>query len=184
MVAVTPISRGVASPVAATLIAVAALWATTSTWAWPRAHAAIIAVIVVGPCAVVLGGRLWRWRSHKIMVTNQRIIQMGGVARRRLSAIELIDVDVTHTDQRWFERLSRRGFVVVQTMGGAYVLERVRRPDSLARVIDHQRQQLNRVDEVRLDRAEELSNALAAGLLTTDEYDQRWRHLFGPTRDH
>ena len=118
------------------------------------------------------------------MVTNQRIIQMGGVARRRLSAIELIDVDVTHTDQRWFERLSRRGFVVVQTMGGAYVLERVRRPDSLARVIDHQRQQLNRVDEVRLDRAEELSNALAAGLLTTDEYDQRWRHLFGPTRDH
>ena len=180
VVAVTPISRGVTAPLVGTLLAVATLWATAATWSWPQQHAALLAVLFVAPCAAVLSGRLWRWRSHKIVVTSQRIIQFGGVARRRMSSVELIDVDVSHTDQRWFERLSRRGVVVVDTPAGAFVLERVRRPDALARVIDHQRQQLNRYAEAHLERAAELSDALEKGLLTNDEYDQRWRHLFGP----
>ena len=98
-----------------------------------------------------------------------------------MSSVELIDVDVSHTNQRWFERLTRRGYVVVETPSGAFVLERVRRPDALARVIDHQRQQVDRYAELRLDRADELSAALEAGLLTNEEYDQRWRRLFGPS---
>ena len=181
VVTVTPVWRGVSGPLATTLTAFALVWATASTWSWPKNHAALLSVLVVAPCAVVLGGRLWRWRSHKIVVTSQRIIQFGGVARRRMSSVELIDVDVSHTNQRWFERLTRRGYVVVETPSGAFVLERVRRPDALARVIDHQRQQVDRYAELRLDRADELSAALEAGLLTNEEYDQRWRRLFGPS---
>lgn len=177
---VTPISRGLIGPSVTSLVVIAAIWASAATWTWADQNAAALSIVLVGPCGVVLGGRLWRWRSHKIVVTNQRIIQYGGVARRHSSGIDLIDVTVTRTDQRWFERLTRRGAVIVETPAGSFVLERVRRPDSLARVIDHQRVQLRRVDEIRLDRAQELSDALAAGLLSNDEYDRRWRHLFGP----
>ena len=180
VVSVTPISRGVTGPLVATLLAVASLWASAATWSWAQQHSALLAVLFVAPCAAVLSGRLWRWRSHKILVTSQRIVQFGGVARRRLSSVELIDVRASHTDQRWFERLLHRGVVMVDTAAGAFVRERIRRPDALARVIDHQRQQLNRYAEVQLDRAAELSMALENGLLTSDEYDRQWRHLFGP----
>jgi len=177
---VTPLARGVAVPAMATIAAVALVVAVANTWHWASAHSLIIAVVLVGPCALILGGRLWRWRSHQIIVTNQRILLVGGVATRRLRAIELIDVLSAGVDQRWLERLLRRGHVILETTSGVVSLERVRRPDALWRVIDHQRLQLDRRDQARLDHADELSRALDAGDISDEEYEVRWRHLFGP----
>ncbi len=176
---VTPVARGVLGPLIVTAAALTGLVLIANTWSWPRHHAVLLSLVVIIPAAV-LGGRLLRWQSHKIVVTSQRIIERGGVLRRRLVSFELIDIHATHLDQRLLERMARRGFVVLEMGGGTVVLERVRRPDALLRVIDHQRQQLDRRSEVQLARADELSEALEAGLLTNEEYDQRWRHLFGP----
>lgn len=180
VVAITPISRGVVGPLAATVVTVGALWAAAATWQWAHHNVAWLSVVLVFPLATVLGGRLWRWRSRKILVTSQRIAFSSGVTRRHTSSLELIDVVATHVDQRWYERVARRGVVLVETPAGTFVTERVRRPDALCRIVDHQRQQLNRYAEVHLDRASELSDALEAGLLSNEEYDVRWRHLFGP----
>jgi len=180
VVAITPIARGVAVPLLITLVAIAIVVVASNTWHWVGVHSTIIAAVLVGPCALILGGRLWRWRSHKIIVTNQRVLVVGGVANRRQRAIELIDVVSVGVDQRWHERIARRGHVIVETTTGVVVLERVRRPDALWRVIDHQRQQIDRRDRARLDHADELSRALDAGDISGEEYEERWRHLFGP----
>jgi uncharacterized membrane protein YdbT with pleckstrin-like domain len=180
VVSITPISRGVALPFTITLVVIGSIWAAASTWQWPRHNAGWIAGITIVPCAVVLAGRVWRWRSRKILVTSQRVALSSGVARKRTSSLELIDVATTHVDQRWFERVMRRGVVIIDTPMGSFVTDRVRRPDALCRIIDHQRQQIDRYAAVHLDRAAELSEALEAGLLSDEEYDQRWRHLFGP----
>jgi hypothetical protein len=162
----------------ATVIVLGGVLAVAATWSWPHQHVRWLSLLVILPAAV-LGGRIWRWRSHRIVVTSQRIIEQSGVLRHHRGSFELIDVHTTHFEQRLTDRLSRRGFVILETDASVVVLERVRRPDALLRVIDHQRQLLDRRSEGQLERADELSAALEAGLLTNDEYDERWRHLFG-----
>jgi uncharacterized membrane protein YdbT with pleckstrin-like domain len=180
VVSVNPIARGLTGPAIATLVAIAAVLAAASVWTWARDQAVWLSLVFIAPCAAVLGGRIWRWRSHKIVVTNQRVIVTSGVAHRHARSVDLIDVVSSSVDQRWHERLTRRGYVILDTPSGPFALERVRRPDALWRIIDHQRHQLDRRDQNRLERADELSQARDSGLLSDDEYDERWRHLFGP----
>jgi hypothetical protein len=180
VIVVTPISIGVLGPLLAVVLSIGALWAAAATWQWVDRNVAWISALVVFPPAVVLGGRVWRWRSRKIVVTSQRVIHLSGIARRRWTSIELIDIVTSQIDQRWHERLSRRGVIHIETPVGTFVTDRIRRPDAFSRIIDHQRQQLNRYAEAHLDHAGELSAALEAGLLSSEEYDERWRHLFGP----
>ena len=175
----TPVSRGVVGPLLMSVLVAAAVTVSAYTWSWAYRYAALLSALLVGPCAIVLGGRIWRWRSQKVVVTSQHIIQHAGVALRHRSSVELVDVSATHIEQRWFERLARRGHVTLETGAGSIVLDRVRRPDALWRVIDRQRQLLERRHE-QSDRADELTRALEDGLLTNEEYDRRWRHLFGP----
>jgi hypothetical protein len=86
----------------------------------------------------------------------------------------------TTIEQRWWERVLRRGVVFVETQQGAVFLGRVRHPEALARVIDRQRTRRDDVAQQQLNEGDRLSEALSQGLLTDDEYDERWRHLFGP----
>jgi len=178
VVEVTPLPRDVARPLAATLLAVGALWGAATLWTWASRHEAYLSVIVVVPAAV-LGQRLWRWWSHRVVVTTQRIIDVRGRGGRRLTAIELAEVRETTVDQRAFDRLLRRGSVILALDDSACLIGRVRRPDALRRVIDHVR---STVPGDAGDRpAREGSDpALEEGLLTDDDDDQRWRHLFGP----
>lgn len=180
VVTVTPISIGVVGPLIAVLVTIGALWAAAATWHWVNHNSSWLSAILVFPLAVLLAGRTWRWRSRKILVTSQRVLHESGVLRRHTSSVELIDIVATQVDQRWHERVSRRGVIQLETAAGTFVTDRLRRPDALCRVIEHQRQQLNRYAEAHLDRAGELSDALEAGLLSNEEYDERWRHLFGP----
>jgi uncharacterized membrane protein YdbT with pleckstrin-like domain len=180
VVSVTPVAERVMVPLVATVAAIAAVLAAASTWQWAKDQALWLALFLVLPCAIVLGGRVWRWRSRKIVVTNQRVLVSSGVSQRRRRAVELMDVTSSTLDQRWYERLTRRGYVVLETLSGEFTLDRVRRPDALWRVIDHQHHQLDRRDRARLDRADELSRDRELGKLSDEEYDERWRHLFGP----
>jgi hypothetical protein len=83
--------------------------------------------------------RAWRWRSHKVHVTNERIVQEGGVLRHYRSSIELPDVIATRVDQRVSERLTRRGLLVLETAAGPIVVGKVRHPGALCRLIDAER---------------------------------------------
>jgi hypothetical protein len=96
-------------------------------------------LIFVVPCLIVVGTRVWRWRSHKVHVTNQRIIVEGGVLHHQRSEIDLRDVIATHVDQRFRERLSRRGLVVLESRAGTTNLGVVHHPGALCRLIDQER---------------------------------------------
>jgi len=63
--------------------------------------------------------RLWRWRSHKIRVTSERVIVEGGVLRHYRSLVELRDVIAIRVEQRFVERVARRGSVILETSPAA-----------------------------------------------------------------
>ena len=95
--------------------------------------------LFVVPGVVVLTTRTWRWRSHKVHVTSKRIVVEGGVVQHFRSAIDLRDVLATRVEQRWGERLLRRGSVVIDTPAGAVRVGELRHPGALCRLIDAQR---------------------------------------------
>jgi membrane protein YdbS with pleckstrin-like domain len=102
-------------------------------------HEGLLLLIFVGPCLVVVGTRTWRWRSHKLHVTNQRVIAEGGVATRFTNAVELRDILGTRIDQSFIERLLRRGEVVLDTASGPFYSGLVSHPAALCRLIDSER---------------------------------------------
>lgn len=179
IVRVTARPRGLAWPVVATLVAVAGVVATMHFWIAARHWAALVTAVVIVPPSAVLGARLWRARSHKITVTSERVLASSGVARRHQASVLLRDVIAVHTEQSTLERLTRRGIVILDTPHGSLSLERCRRPDALARVIDFQRGQMVEASYAVLDQASELEEAREFGLISDDEHDERWRHLFG-----
>lgn len=176
---VTPTPTGLFGPLAATAVVLAVIVVLAATWPWAGREESWLFLAVIPP-ATLLGARLWRWRTCRVVVTSERVIRVMGAVGRQVASLELAQVVASRVHQRWHERLSRRGLVVLELPESSYVVARVRRPDALARVIDHQRRQLVVRDVGRVERAEGLSRDLAAGLLTDDEYDVRWRHLFGP----
>ncbi len=104
-----------------------------------RTHHTLLAVLVVGPCLVVVATRVWRWRSHKVHVTSAQVIVEGGVVHHFSVAYDLRDVLATRTEQRLVERLTRRGVVVLEVATGPVHVGHVRHPNALCRVIDHER---------------------------------------------
>jgi membrane protein YdbS with pleckstrin-like domain len=99
----------------------------------------VLMVLFVLPLALVTLTRTWKWRSHKIHVTSERIIVEGGVLRHQRSSVELRDVFATRIDQRVTERLTRRGYVYLETTGAAVPIGLVRHPAALCRLIDAER---------------------------------------------
>jgi len=83
--------------------------------------------------------RTWRWRSHKVHVTNERIVVEGGVLHHQRSTVDLRDVIALRVDQRVTERLARRGVVVLETNAGSVMIGKLRHPGALVRLIDAER---------------------------------------------
>jgi uncharacterized membrane protein YdbT with pleckstrin-like domain len=110
----------------------------------------LLALIFAGPFAVIALTRTWRWRSHKVHITNERIVVEGGVLRHHRSTVDLRDVIALRVDQRVSERLTRRGVVVLETNGGSIVIGKLRHPGALARLIDAERAG-NQIDLVPFD---------------------------------
>jgi len=139
IISVTPISKGVIRPLLYTIAVAALIVAGAQHLHVVHRYEAILFLVVAGPFALVTLTRVWRWRSHKIRVTNQRVVVEGGVIHHRRSLIDLRDVVATHIDQRVSERLVRRGRLWLETNAGSFLVGTVRHPGALLRLIDAER---------------------------------------------
>ncbi len=139
VISVTPVATGVVRPFALLVLASIAIGEGASHLRVVHDVESWLALVVLVPIVVVLLTRTWRWRSHKIHVTNQRVALEGGVLRHWRTSVEWRDVLATRVDQRVSERLARRGVVVLETGLGPVAIGRVRHPDALCRLIDAER---------------------------------------------
>ncbi len=139
VISITPVARGLWRPTFATIAALILIVLGANHVHLMHRHETVLVVVVVGPFAMVALTRAWRWRSHKVRVTNERIVLEGGVLHHHRSSIELRDVIATRVDQRVVERLTRKGIVLLETVAGSVVVGPVRHPSALCRLIDAQR---------------------------------------------
>jgi len=150
IISVTPVAVGLVRP-AVTAVVLAVLVQFGSFHAtFIHHHEAWFLLALAGPALVLVATRSWRWRSHKIHLTNERLTVEGGVVRHYRSSVELVDVYATRVDQRVHERLSRRGTVVLETAGGTFFVGRVRHPSALCRLIERERA-VHHTDHVPFD---------------------------------
>jgi len=141
VISVTPVSRGVLRPFLVTLTTIALIVESASRYALVHRFEDWLILVLVGPLGLVTLTRIWRWRSHKVHVTNDRVIIEGGVLRHQRTSIEMRDVLATRVDQRVSERLTRRGYVYLETSAGPLAVGFVRHPAALCRLIDAERRE-------------------------------------------
>ncbi len=139
IVSVTPVARGILRPSAVTVVDAAAIEVLAHYWSWMHREARWALLILVVPALVLVATRTWRWRSHKIHVTSERIVTEGGVARRYRQSVELSDVLVVRVEQGVRDRVIRRGTIYLETAAGTVSLGRVRHPSALVRLIESER---------------------------------------------
>lgn len=139
VISVTPVATGIAVPMTV-FVALEALivWGALH-WSVLHRHEAVVMLAVGLVPALVVATRSWRWRSHKITVTTQRVVVDGGVMARYSTQVHLLDVVATHADQTFAERLRRRGVVILETNAGSITLGPVRHPAALRRLLDRTR---------------------------------------------
>ncbi len=150
IISVTPVARGIVRPCLVGVVLLALVIFGGQHVHFIHQHEMVIGLILAGPFAVVALTRTWRWRSHKVHVTNERIVIEGGVLRHQRSTVDLRDVVALRVDQRVSERLTRRGLVVLETNAGSIMIGKLRHPGALVRLIDAERAN-NQEDPVPFD---------------------------------
>ena len=189
VVVVSPVAQGVLGPLLLTALILGAVAAAAHLWVWPRAHDWELAVLGL-PTLVVLCGRTLRWQNHRLAITTDRIIEVAGVLRRRTTSLEVATISAIHAHQERWDRLLRRGSVVVSAGDASIELRRVRRPEVFVRVVEQVRQ-----PPTPPPPAEPATDApaLDAPVAAVDDADLdidvddapiRWRHLFGDGGRH
>jgi membrane protein YdbS with pleckstrin-like domain len=139
IISVTPVSRGISRPVLVAIAFIALVVVGAQHVQIVHEHETLLAVIFAGPFALVALTRTWRWRSHKVHVTNERILVEGGVLHHQRSAVEMSDIAAIRIDQRVTERLTRRGVIYLETVAGTISIGKLRHPGALCRLIDAER---------------------------------------------
>ena len=140
VISVTPIAVGVARPTLFTVVTAALIVEAGHRFALVHRVSGVLLLVGVVPPAVVALARVVRWRSHKIHLTDRRILVEGGVLDHDQFSIELGDVFATRVVQSVRERVARRGVVVLETVGGGPVeIGRIHQPAALCRLIDAER---------------------------------------------
>ena len=150
IISVTPVARGTIRPCVTGIVLLALVILGAEHVHLIHEHEMVLGIIFAGPFALVALTRTWRWRSHKVHVTNERIVVEGGVLHHQRSSVDLRDVVALRVDQRVSERLTRRGVVVLETNGGSIIIGKLRHPGALVRLIDAERANES-VDPVPLD---------------------------------
>jgi Bacterial PH domain len=139
VISVTPVAQGLLAPLnLLVLLEAVVIWGVPKWKSLHHYEAIVILVVGVIP-ALVIFGRSWRWRSHKITLTTRRIAITGGVLGGHSTEINLGDVFATHANQTLSERMRRRGVVILETQSGSVILGPVRYPAALRRLIDRTR---------------------------------------------
>jgi membrane protein YdbS with pleckstrin-like domain len=144
IIAVTPVPWGVGRPMLVGAVGLALVLLGSAHVHFLHLIVWWLLAVLVAPFAVVTLTRIWRWRSHKIHVTSQRVLLEGGVIVHQRTVIELRDVIATRVEQRILERITRRGVVTLETSGGSIALGKVRHPGALCRIIDAERSEHGR----------------------------------------
>jgi len=139
LVSITPVANGLFRPFLSLVTAIVLVQFGANHVRFIHQHEWILVLVLAGPCALVFLTRIWRWRSHKVRVTSERIIVEGGVARHYRSSVELRDVIASRVDQSVTQRILQRGSVLLETAVGTMDVGQVRQPAALCRVIDLQR---------------------------------------------
>jgi membrane protein YdbS with pleckstrin-like domain len=139
VIVVTPVAKGLLRPVLSLITAVVLVQFGAVHVHFIHVHETLFLLVLAGPCLVLVLTRTWRWRSHKIRVTDERVVVEGGVARHFRSTVELRDVVATRVEQGVAQRLLHRGRVQLETSAGTLDVGLVRYPAALCRVIDAQR---------------------------------------------
>lgn len=139
IISVTPVARGTVRPCVAGIVMLALVIFGAKHVHLIHEHEMVLGLIFAGPFALVALTRTWRWRSHKVHITNERIVIEGGVLRHQRSTVDLRDVVALRVDQRISERLTRRGVVVLETNGGSIMIGKLRHPEALVRLMDAER---------------------------------------------
>ncbi len=150
IITVTPVARGTFRPCVVGIVMLALVIFGAKHVHLIHEHEMLLGLIFAGPFALVALTRTWRWRSHKVHVTNERIVVEGGVLHHYRSTVDLRDVVALRVDQRVSERLTRRGVVVLETNGGSLMIGKLRHPGALVRLIDAERAN-ERIDPVPFD---------------------------------
>jgi uncharacterized membrane protein YdbT with pleckstrin-like domain len=150
IISVTPVARGTFRPCVVGIVMLALVIFGAKHVHLIHEHEMLLGLIFAGPFALVALTRTWRWRSHKVHVTNERIVVEGGVLHHYRSTVDLRDVVALRVDQRVSERLTRRGVVVLETNGGSLMIGKLRHPGALVRLIDAERAN-ERIDPVPFD---------------------------------
>ncbi len=139
IISVTPVSHGVWRPLLLTITTAALVVEAASRYSIIHRVEDWLLVVLVLPLAIVTLTRTWRWRSHKVYVTNARVVVEGGIMRHYRTSVEMRDVLATRIDQRMSERLARRGYLYLETAAGPILVGLVRHPAALCRLIDAER---------------------------------------------
>jgi hypothetical protein len=180
IVTVTPIAEGVAVPCVVTGAMIATVAVAAHYWSWPHNHFWELMAVAV-PSLIVLSGRTLRWWSHRVVITDQRVMEFAGSWHRHSVSYEFEHVVGVHVHQSRADRLLRRGTVALEDAGGSAELRRVRRPDAFARVLDHVRRPAS--PELVVEVAGEIGPSEIEpdfdADLDVDDAPLRWRHLFG-----
>jgi membrane protein YdbS with pleckstrin-like domain len=150
IISVTPVARGTVRPCLVGIVMLALVIFGAKHVHLIHEHEMLLGLIFAGPFALVALTRTWRWRSHKVHVTNERIVVEGGVFHHQRSTVDLRDVVALRIDQRVSERLTRRGVVVLETNAGSLMIGKLRQPGALVRLIDAERAN-NQIDPVPFD---------------------------------
>jgi len=104
----------------------------------PVAVAGVLAALVAAPL-LWLAARVVRWLGISLVVTTARILYRQGVFGRDLVQLRLQRVTEVHFVQTLVDRLIGSGQLVLEITGGdPMVLDDVRHPRSLQRVINRQ----------------------------------------------
>jgi hypothetical protein len=141
VISVTPVARGLARP-ALSLVTAVVVVHYGARFKFIHEHEPLLMLLVAGPCLLVGLTRLWRWRSHKVRVTSERVIVEGGVLSHYRSSLELRDVIAIRVEQRFVER----GSVILQTSAGPVDVGRVHHPAALCRLIEAERAGNQQID--------------------------------------
>jgi uncharacterized membrane protein YdbT with pleckstrin-like domain len=150
IISVTPVARGMVRPSLVGFVMLALVIFGAKHVHFIHQHELWFGLILAGPFVLVVLTRTWRWRSHKVHVTNERIVVEGGVLHHQRSTVDLRDVVALRVDQRVSERLTRRGLVVLETNGGSIFIGKLRHPGALVRLIDAERAN-SQIDPVPFD---------------------------------
>jgi len=141
IVRTTPTSWGLTRPALLTIVSAGLIM-------WGSFHAHLLhtyegvtLAALTGPSTLVLVGRVWRWRSHTIYVTDQQIVVEGGVLNYFRSTCRLDEVLVVGLERRFTQRLRRRGVVQITTRESSLDLGPLRHPDALVRLIEQARRE-------------------------------------------